>query len=714
MNVLRRLAIGLGLACLFACVGSGSGAGYRLTMNPGIWATASDLALLPTSGAAWDNLLAAANTPITSQNLAALDDVADQLCFAKGLVFARTGTASYRDQVVTSLTNLVNSGAYGGRALELGRNLAGYVVAADLIDLPTFNPSLNTSFRAKILALRDVATTTAGLSIKQVHDQRPHNWGAMCGASRIAVDIYLDDSADLALAANTLKGWLGDQVAWDGFTWSNWYNDGIHRYWTGDINDLVAVGPVGSTFNGNPMDGFLHSDMYRGCDGTGCNPAPWPPLFTAYPWASMSGVLTQAWMLSRQGYDPFNWSSQGIRRAHQYLYWLDGQFGTWYGPARSSPGYDNGHPWVVNKVYGTSYPAVTPTRYVGNRQLANDFADWTHGPSSPGTPPPPAVFYVSTSGNDVNAGTLSSPWKTIRKGLTALRAGDTLYVRGGTYSERLGAGTPIAIRQGTASLPVLVQNYPSERPILKGLLWLDRPSYWTVDGLNVAWDDATGQPAEHMVKLANGVGWTFENAEISGARSLGAVFVTSTISTEPSGWTIANNWIHDVHPTNPLDQDNGVFVQTRTSPGGTLERNVVWNVTNGAGILLAGGSSSDSGPKSISVRYNTIYNVSQGVVAAWKADLCTIYHNLITKTKSTNGCIRGYQLALTTNDAHDNFGFDSKQMIVNDAGPGRVVDSGANVFGIVLAETVTFFSYNGVNGFLPLDVLADNYGRWAP
>src|SRR5262245_31854451 len=46
-----------------------------------------------------------------------------------------------------------------------------------------------------------------------------------------------------------------------------------------------------------------------------------------------------------------------------------------------------------------------------------------------------ATYYTATNGNDSNAGTIAQPFRTIAKGLRLLVAGDTLYVRGGTYAE---------------------------------------------------------------------------------------------------------------------------------------------------------------------------------------------------------------------------------------------------------------------------------------
>src|SRR5262249_45232346 len=44
------------------------------------------------------------------------------------------------------------------------------------------------------------------------------------------------------------------------------------------------------------------------------------------------------------------------------------------------------------------------------------------------------TYYVATNGNDSNPGTISQPFRTIKKGIGILNAGDTLYIRSGTYN----------------------------------------------------------------------------------------------------------------------------------------------------------------------------------------------------------------------------------------------------------------------------------------
>jgi len=74
------------------------------------------------------------------------------------------------------------------------------------------------------------------------------------------------------------------------------------------------------------------------------------------------------------------------------------------------------------------------------------------------------TYYVSTSGNDNNAGTLSAPWRTIQKAANTVQAGDTVQVRAGTYNEIVTMKTSDNATAGY----ITFQNYPGEAPIVDG------------------------------------------------------------------------------------------------------------------------------------------------------------------------------------------------------------------------------------------------------
>jgi parallel beta-helix repeat protein len=76
-----------------------------------------------------------------------------------------------------------------------------------------------------------------------------------------------------------------------------------------------------------------------------------------------------------------------------------------------------------------------------------------------------STYYVSLAGSDANPGTQLQPFRSIQKGLGVLRAGDTLYIRAGTYPERLVEQYFTA--SGTVGSPITVSAYPGEAVTLR-------------------------------------------------------------------------------------------------------------------------------------------------------------------------------------------------------------------------------------------------------
>ncbi len=72
-------------------------------------------------------------------------------------------------------------------------------------------------------------------------------------------------------------------------------------------------------------------------------------------------------------------------------------------------------------------------------------------------------YYVAKNGNDANPGTETQPWLTIQKAANTLVAGDTVYIRGGTYYERVSA-----VNSGNANAYITYSSYPGELAIIDG------------------------------------------------------------------------------------------------------------------------------------------------------------------------------------------------------------------------------------------------------
>jgi hypothetical protein len=80
-----------------------------------------------------------------------------------------------------------------------------------------------------------------------------------------------------------------------------------------------------------------------------------------------------------------------------------------------------------------------------------------------------ATYYVATTGNDAyvctTAQTVSTPKRTIASGISCLKPGDKLYIRGGTYNERIDLATPN--KTGTAGYYITIAGYPGEKPTIR-------------------------------------------------------------------------------------------------------------------------------------------------------------------------------------------------------------------------------------------------------
>ena len=89
------------------------------------------------------------------------------------------------------------------------------------------------------------------------------------------------------------------------------------------------------------------------------------------------------------------------------------------------------------------------------------------------------TYYVSTTGNNTNTGTIDSPFKTINYAVAKLVAGDILYVRGGTYVETVSVKV-----SGTSSAPITISAYAAESPVIDGQKTLPASRYTALVSLS--------------------------------------------------------------------------------------------------------------------------------------------------------------------------------------------------------------------------------------
>lgn len=305
-------------------------------------------------------VLAYANAKAVTPSIKDQESMTNVTYLAKALMFARTKDDKYGLQVVDAIRYLTeNPIEAGSRALALGRELPAYVIAADLSNLKALNPALHTKFSEKLFYLLHTFETVQGpASLAESSEKRPNNWGAHALAARIAIDMYLEDTADLAFTSELFRGYLGDRSAYAGFKF------GDDLSWQADPKTPVSINPVGAklkTPDGveHDVDGAQPEELRRKGSFT------WPiPTDNTYPWEALQGLVVGATMLKRAGYAAFDWSDSAILRAVAFLL-----RNNW-----PPSGDDRWQAYLINRAYGTNLvedPKATPGKNMA-------FTQWTH------------------------------------------------------------------------------------------------------------------------------------------------------------------------------------------------------------------------------------------------------------------------------------------------------------------------------------------------
>jgi chitodextrinase len=283
------------VVAMLAIGGTAEAAQYK-----GLWVTDSELAALSPSG-----LSTAPCTP----NLGNQDNQCDVTTMETALAGAKTGNATLlaqaRDQVIAAIgtqTGCDNSGLQCNRALALGRSLNGFILAADIANMPS--DSRNSQWVTFLTNIRTQATLGVGAnsdgptSLIACAEDRLNNWGTWCRFSLAAANLYLGDNTSTGLAdpgtpldIKLLKGYLGDHTGtgYNGFKAArfDWQPTGV----TTDTQ-AYGINPVGATKSGCNVDGAVPDDQSRPSGGTPCAPG-----HEDYAWDALGqGTAAEAYL----------------------------------------------------------------------------------------------------------------------------------------------------------------------------------------------------------------------------------------------------------------------------------------------------------------------------------------------------------------------------------------------------------------------------------
>jgi len=309
------------------------------------------------------------------------------------------------------------------------------------------------------------------------------------------------------------------------------------------------------------------------------------------------------------------------------------------------------------------------------------------------------VFYVAVSGSDANPGSLTSPWRTIRKAANTLAAGDTVYIRKGTYRERV-----IPKNSGTdAGRAIRYSAYPGETATIDGtglkvpddagLFQVEGKKYLVVSGLHI--DNAgyagiyvhnsrriTVEKNSTYKSVSSGIGvWNSSDIIVDGnevAKACSGGMQESISISDVQRFEVRNNHVHHVDNS----EKEGICVKDGSSAGKVYGNrvhditavgiyvdaekihthdieifgNVVHDVTNSNGIQL----SSETGGllERIKVYNNIVYRNKYFGIAIADAGLTTVRHpirnvEIVNNTAWGNGIPWGGGISCYDADARD-------------------------------------------------------------
>jgi Right handed beta helix region len=312
-------------------------------------------------------------------------------------------------------------------------------------------------------------------------------------------------------------------------------------------------------------------------------------------------------------------------------------------------------------------------------------------------------FYVATTGDDANPGTLAAPWRTVQHAADSARAGSTVYVRGGTYEELVTVKA-----SGNASDGFITfQSYPGETAILDAghftpsgrtaVLTIHNQSYVRIEGFEIR-NFRTAEhrlaplgisvmgAGSHIELLKNNVHHienTFPGRDHPGSGGNGfgiAVYGTDAkapitdliiegnevhhLKTGSSESLVVNGNVTNFRITGNIVHDNNnigidVIGFERTAPDSTVDqgrdgvvsRNLVYNITSRGNPAYGDDQSSDGiyvdGGTRILIERNIIHDVDFGIELASEhkgraTSYITARNNLVYHCHTAGVSIGGY------------------------------------------------------------------------
>jgi parallel beta-helix repeat protein len=243
-----------------------------------------------------------------------------------------------------------------------------------------------------------------------------------------------------------------------------------------------------------------------------------------------------------------------------------------------------------------------------------------------------SVFYVSTTGNDSNPGTLLSPFLTVAHGLETMFAGDTLFLRAGTYETIDSSAIALPVGTSWANAPIIAAYLGESVQIIKLNLFDSYVQYMIFDGLIID-NGGTNNECVYIAGGANHI--RVKSSEIRNSAGQGVLttgagsdfneFIFCTVHN--NGDTALEHGFYIDSSDNLIDgcdiRDHvgfGVHVYGDTLPSRNVVRNCAAHGNGASGILLSRGDAN--------IAYNNVcYANLDGLSVRFSATGSKLYNN---------------------------------------------------------------------------------------
>lgn len=315
------------------------------------------------------------------------------------------------------------------------------------------------------------------------------------------------------------------------------------------------------------------------------------------------------------------------------------------------------------------------------------------------------ICYVATTGNDLNPGTEAQPWRTIQKAANTLAAGDTVYIRTGTYPERV-----IPQNSGGEGQYITYAAYPGETVMvdgsgitlpddLAGLFEVSSKSYIKISGLRVINAGPYANNAAILVNdssyiivegnhtyntVSSGIGvWGSDHVTVDGntiEHACTDIWQECLTVAETESFEVKNNEVFDCQEEGIIVKDNAAY--------GQLYRNHVHHVGS-TGLYV---DSWNRYTHDIEVFQNVVHDIADNGFAVGSEDGGTLvnvhfYNNIAYNNRyvglsvSANGLSGPMQDIYIVNNTFHNNGWA-------DWGGGILVDN-VNAQNVVIRNNIT-------------------------